>query len=268
MDGMQLSSTRDAHGRFVPGRSGNPCGKKPGTRNRATLLREALEEGEDIAAARIVIDKALAGDQVAARFVVGRLMPRPRPRDREIELDLPEGGTAADVLAGFDTTLAAMARGEITPDEALTVTRILDGKLRAPKAAARERKLSPPHRKEPTPAAKTEPSPACGRGQGEGSGAPAAQDLHGRSAQPSPQSSPTCSRRGSATPDATAGTGGPRESGRGGYSRAGRAMGDHLHSACILQSPGSGDAFSGWSVPAASRAIPVPADSCSAGIPG
>jgi Family of unknown function (DUF5681) len=248
MDGMQLSSARDAHGRFVPGRSGNPCGKKPGTRNRATLLREALEEGEDIAAARIVIDKALAGDQVAARFVVGRLMPRPRPRDREIELDLPEGGTAADVLAGFDTTLAAMARGEITPDEALTVTRILDGKLRALKAAARERKLSPPHRKEPTPAAKTEPSPACGRGQGEGSGAPAAQDLHGRSAQPSPQPSPAC--------------------GRGGYSRAGRAMGDHLHSACILQSPGSGDAFSGWSVPAASRAIPVPADFCSAGSPG
>src|ERR1700757_2048885 len=99
---------RDANGRFVPGRSGNPCGKKPGTRNRATVLREALEEGEDIAAARIVIDKALAGDQVAARFVVGRLMPRPRPRprDREIELDLPEGGTAANVLAGFDTTLA------------------------------------------------------------------------------------------------------------------------------------------------------------------
>jgi hypothetical protein len=246
MDGMQLSSTRDAHGRFVPGRSGNPCGKKPGTRNRATLLREALEEGEDIAAARIVIDKALAGDQVAARFVVGRLMPR--PRGREIELDLQDGSTAADVLTGFDTTLAAMARGEITPDEALTVTRILDGKLRALKAAARERKLSPPHRKEPAPASKTEPSPACGRGQGEGSGAPAAQDLHGRSAQPSPQPSPAC--------------------GRGGYSRAGRAMGDHLHSACILQSPGSGDAFSGWSVPAASRAIPAPAGSWTAGSPG
>jgi hypothetical protein len=216
MDGMQFSSTRDAHGRFVPGRSGNPCGKKPGTRNRATVLREALEEGEDIAAARIVIDKALAGDQVAARFVVGRLMPRPCPRGHEIELDLPDGDGATDLLAAFDATIAAMARGEITPDEALTVTRVLDGKLRALKAAARERKLAPPHRKEPVLASKTEPSPACGRGQGEGLGAPAAQDLHGRSTQPSPQPSPAC--------------------GRGGYSRAGRAklVGDHLHSACIL----------------------------------
>jgi hypothetical protein len=249
MDGIELSSTRDAHGRFVPGHSGNPLGKKPGTRNRATVLHEALAEGEDIAAARIVIDKALAGDQVAARFVVGRLMPRPRPRDREIELDLPEGGGASDVLAAFDVTLAAMARGEITPDEALTVTRVLDGKLRALKAAAREQKLSP-HRKEPSPASKTEPSPACGRGQGEGLDAPAVQDLHGRSTQPSPQPSPAC--------------------GRGGYSGAGRAklVGDHLHSACILQSPADADAFSGRSVPAAFRARPAPADSCFAGSPG
>src|SRR5216684_948505 len=88
---------RDTNGRFVPGRSGNPAGKKPGTRNRATVLREALADGEDIAAARIVIDKALAGDAVAARFIVDRLSPR--PRGRQVELDLPAGSGADDVLA-------------------------------------------------------------------------------------------------------------------------------------------------------------------------
>src|SRR5258707_8291685 len=111
MDGINNAAMRDANGRFAPGISGNPAGKKPGTRNRATVLHEALAEGEDIAAARIVIDKALAGDQVAARFVVGRLMPRPCPRGQEIALDLPAGGGASDVLAAFDVTLAAMARG-------------------------------------------------------------------------------------------------------------------------------------------------------------
>ncbi len=54
MDGSTLGVQRDASGRFIPGQSGNPVGKKPGTRNRATVLREALRDGEDVAAARIV----------------------------------------------------------------------------------------------------------------------------------------------------------------------------------------------------------------------
>src|SRR5258708_12739505 len=74
---LEISSRRDANGRFLPGQSGNPAGKKPGTRNHATLLREALNEGDDRTAARIVIDKALAGNLVAARFAVARLIPPP-----------------------------------------------------------------------------------------------------------------------------------------------------------------------------------------------
>jgi len=94
---LEQEALRDGKGRFVPGHSGNPAGKKPGTRNRATALREALRDGEDCTVARIVIDKALAGDAVAARFIVDRLTPR--PRGRAIALDLPEGETAGDVLA-------------------------------------------------------------------------------------------------------------------------------------------------------------------------
>ena len=81
MDGITQRAVRDANGRFVPGQSGNPAGKKSGTRNRATLLAEALRDGEGEAAARIVIDKALAGDAVAARFLLDRLTPRPRGND-------------------------------------------------------------------------------------------------------------------------------------------------------------------------------------------
>jgi hypothetical protein len=155
MDGSAHGALRDANGRFVAGHSGNPSGKKPGTRNRATVLREALGDGEDIAAARIVIDKALSGDMVAARFIIGRL--EPRPRGRPIELDLPEGASARDIVAAYDVTVRAMATGEITPDEALQVSRVLDGRLRALKMAARGRKLV-------RAAPGTEPSPACGRG--------------------------------------------------------------------------------------------------------
>jgi hypothetical protein len=140
MDGIDLNASRDASGRFMPGVSGNPAGKKPGTRNRKTVLAEALRDGEDTAVARVVIDKALAGDAVAARFCLGLLSPK--PRGRPIALDLPEDANAGDVLVAFDATLAAMASGDITPDEALVVTRVLDGRRRALETLALERRLA------------------------------------------------------------------------------------------------------------------------------
>ena len=135
-DGLEQGSWRDERGRFVAGQSGNPAGKAPGTRNRATLLRAALDGPDGPAMARVVIDKALGGDVVTARFVLDRL--EPRPRSRPVEIDLPEGVRARDVLAAFDATVRAMASGEITPDEAVQVTRVLDGRLRAIEAARRE----------------------------------------------------------------------------------------------------------------------------------
>jgi hypothetical protein len=141
MDGSQLGIARGADGRFLRGSSGNPAGKKPGTRNRATLLKEALREGEDTSVARIVIDKALAGDAVAARVLLERL--EPKPRGRPIHLDIPEGESpAGEVVATFNAALRAMAAGEITPDEAVAVARFLEGRMRVLKAWQLEQKLT------------------------------------------------------------------------------------------------------------------------------
>jgi hypothetical protein len=243
MGGSEQMPTRDANGRFLPGQSGNPAGKKPGTRNRATTLREALKDGEDAA---------------AARFIVDRLMPR--PRSRTIELDLPAGAGAADILAASNATIAAMAAGEITPDEALTVTRVLDGRLRALKAAARE-SLSPVHtpvhRKEPSPSNRKEPSPS-GRGQGEGvsRGLAGAGDRSSNSPHPGPlpEGEGEVSReneylipRPPCIPPAFCRR--PPPCGRGGRTACRRVIAT-------------------WrSAPAASPAMPAPAGSCSAGTP-
>ena len=157
------NSVRDARGRFVPGQSGNLAGKLPGTRNRATLLKAALESEEGPAMARIVIDKALAGDVVTARFCLDRL--EPRPRGRTIAIDLPEGARASDLVAAFDATVRAMAAGEITRDEAVQVTRVLDGRRKAIEAARRETEMRRRDKDEDTD--EIEPSPR-GRGLGEG----------------------------------------------------------------------------------------------------
>jgi hypothetical protein len=138
MDAMAIGSGRDAAGRFVTGQSGNPAGKRPGTRNRRTLLMAALRDGEDVTAARVVIDKAVSGDAVAARFLVALISPR--PRGQTIHLDLPEDD--CNVVAAFDATLRGLADGEITPDEAVAVSRFL---------RAREQMLQAgPHAAHPT----------------------------------------------------------------------------------------------------------------------
>jgi hypothetical protein len=103
MDGFDQTSERGADGRFLPGQSGNPAGKRPGTKNRATLLAEALAEGEAEALTRLVVEKALAGDGVAARFLLGRLFAK--PRGRAIRLALPKGARPGDVVAAFNATL-------------------------------------------------------------------------------------------------------------------------------------------------------------------
>ncbi len=140
MDGFDQAAVRGEDGRWLPGQSGNPAGKRPGTKNRATSLAETLEEGEAEAMARLVVEKALAGDGVAARFCLGRLFPK--PRGRAIRLALPKGARPGDVVAAFNAVMAAMAAGEITPEEALIVTRVLDGRRRALEAFALEKKLT------------------------------------------------------------------------------------------------------------------------------
>jgi len=127
---------RDTAGRFRPGCSGNPKGKPPGARNRATLWRESVEGDEPFRAARIVIDRALKGDVVAARFLCDRLEPRPRTRPLPVELD-----PAAPIAESFEAVFAAFAAGTISPEEAFAAGRVLD-RMRAERAAAAEQRAA------------------------------------------------------------------------------------------------------------------------------
>jgi len=115
------AAARDARGRFQPGCSGNPAGKRPGTLNRATLLKRVMADGDPERIASLIVERALAGEWGALRFVQDRL--EPKPRARPIALDFPEGATVAEMS---EIVLRATADGEISPDEALQVMRLLD----------------------------------------------------------------------------------------------------------------------------------------------
>ena len=65
---------RDQAGRFAKGHSGNPAGKPPGCRHRATRAAEALLAGEAGALTRKAIETALQGDVAALRLCLERLL--------------------------------------------------------------------------------------------------------------------------------------------------------------------------------------------------
>src|SRR4051812_21117802 len=113
-------------GRFKRGQSGNPRGKRPGSRNRASVVLDKMlaDDGADVVQA--VLTAAKGGDMAAARLVLDRIVPV--RKGRPVRLDLPIIESAADVLMALSTTVAVMAEGEITPDEAAVVAGVLETK--------------------------------------------------------------------------------------------------------------------------------------------
>ncbi len=108
-------------GRFQPGRSGNPLGKLPGTKNRTTLVAEALLDGEAEALTRKAVELALNGDSAALRLCMERLIPI--RRDRAVAFPLPPLKTAADAAEALSAIVAAVAEGIITPSEANEISK-------------------------------------------------------------------------------------------------------------------------------------------------
>ncbi|MBM0169667.1 hypothetical protein JNO53_06190 [Altererythrobacter sp. C41] len=80
-------------------------------------------EGEHEALTRAAIGKALEGDTTALRLCLDRLAP-PR-KDSPVSFDLPPIKTAEDAVTASSAVLAAVAAGEVTPDEAGRVMSLL-----------------------------------------------------------------------------------------------------------------------------------------------
>lgn len=117
---------RNQAGRFEPGRSGNPSGRPKGSRNRATKLCEDLlgEDAEEVMQA--CIRRAKAGDGVALRLCIERLVPIRAARDRAVELPAFDVGKVGDLAAAAAAVIARAAAGEITLSEAREFMTLLD----------------------------------------------------------------------------------------------------------------------------------------------
>jgi len=114
---------------FEKGRSGNPSGRRPGSRNKATLAAAALLAGESEALTRKAVELALAGDPTAMRLCIERLLPP--CRERTVKFTLPPIESVSDISAAMQAVTAALARGNITPGEAATIAGVVETFARA-----------------------------------------------------------------------------------------------------------------------------------------
>ena len=125
---------------FAPGKSGNPAGRPRGSRNKSTLLLEKLmiDDGEGVV--RSVVNLAKDGDVQAARLVLDRILPA--RKGRTVPFNLPVVETAADVLRALSATVQAMAKGELTPEEAAIVSGVLETARKAIETVEIEQRLA------------------------------------------------------------------------------------------------------------------------------
>ena len=102
---------------FQKGTSGNPTGRPLGVPDKRTAMRELLAP-HAAALVNKLIELALGGDVTALRICIDRLIAPVKARDDPVNLrcSLEDGGRSV---------LDALARGEITADEAAAILRAI-----------------------------------------------------------------------------------------------------------------------------------------------
>lgn len=114
---------------FKKGTSGNPAGKRPGVRNRATQAVMALLEGELEEVTRTCIEAAKAGDMTAIRLILERLAPP--ARERPLCVPLPSVATVEGIAEAQAAVVEAVAVGDLLPTEGTTLSTILENRRKS-----------------------------------------------------------------------------------------------------------------------------------------
>src|SRR6516165_65195 len=118
VDKQDPDAHRRARGR--PFQKGN-CGRRPGSRNRTTVVARALVEGEEAELVRKGIELAKAGDVSMLKFFLDRMLPK----ERAVHIDLPEMARAHDAVDALGAIINAVGTGQIAPSEAAALAELV-----------------------------------------------------------------------------------------------------------------------------------------------
>ena len=119
----EKTGKKQGTGQWATGQSGNPDGRPKGTKNKTTLIAQALLEGEAEALTRKCIDLAKKGRPVALKLCLERILPP--VKERTIQLDLQSPGNLAEVIQAMWQIIEQVANGTIGPQEGSTLMGML-----------------------------------------------------------------------------------------------------------------------------------------------
>jgi hypothetical protein len=125
---------------FVKGKSGNPAGKKKGTRHKRTLLLAAMSDDDRGAIVAKIIRQARRGCRTSQRLIADRIEP-PR-RGSPVKYALPPLVTVADIVKAQNAITVAMSKGRLTPSEAMEVSAVVELARRAIETEQLETRLA------------------------------------------------------------------------------------------------------------------------------
>lgn len=114
---------------FRPGQSGNPKGRRPGSRSRKLAILDSLGEGAAEAILVATIDGAKGGDTSAARAVLDRVWPA--RKGARVEFELPEIVKASELPAAIGAVNRQVAEGRLSLEEGVLLVGLLDAQRKA-----------------------------------------------------------------------------------------------------------------------------------------
>jgi Family of unknown function (DUF5681) len=121
------------------GTSGNPKGRPKGSKHAALVALDAIGSRAAEGVLKKVIEAAKDDDIRAAEILLRRVWPE--RKGRTVEFDLPGISTIGDIPKALSAVIAAMAAGQITPDEASAIAGVFEFKRRAIETEDFDRRL-------------------------------------------------------------------------------------------------------------------------------
>jgi len=98
-------------------------GRKPGSRNRTTVIAAALVEGRSKEMTNKAIELALAGNPQMLKMFVGPTLPR----ERLVQIELPDlTDPDNDPVQTMARVIKAVAEGKISPGEGAAIASLLE----------------------------------------------------------------------------------------------------------------------------------------------
>jgi hypothetical protein len=113
---------------FLPGQSGNPSGRRPGTKTRKQLIVEQIFEADASAVGKKAVELALGGDMLAIKCILDRVAPA--PRGRKVQFHLPQVSSREDLVGVVNSILRAASEAVITIDEAASLANAVESGVR------------------------------------------------------------------------------------------------------------------------------------------